>query len=241
MSDGYIDGIPHADGTEKLHECRIRFWWGADARHVESYGCTKALYKAGTKGGQPGYWVSDEDAAKKSLTDAITKAASWLGVAGDIFMGRWDDSKYVEGLKAEANRPTPKAEPPHDPETGEIDDEDANPPSVDIFIKQLKMQMDPKDAKDRDKIARAYAAAVIENVAARKPTAKARQWFEIFTDLHSTAISRLPEAERFMVRNAIAFKRAQIEGENPNPGEFGHPFGEPTVGERMVAAGSFGG
>jgi hypothetical protein len=133
MSDGYIAGIPHADGTEKLHECRIRFWWGADARHVESYGCTKALYKAGTKGGAPGYWVSDEDAAKKSLTDAITKAASWLGVAGDIFMGRWDDSKYVAELKAEAARPPARIpiedqraafagslEPPHDPETGEI-------------------------------------------------------------------------------------------------------------------------
>jgi hypothetical protein len=132
LSDGYIDGIPHTDGTEKLHEVRISFWAG-DGKPVESYGCTKALYKAGTKGGAPGYWVSDEDAAKKSLTDAITKAASWLGVAADIFMGRWDDSKYVAELKAEAARPASVEaqrqafrdslrpdEPPHDPETGEV-------------------------------------------------------------------------------------------------------------------------
>jgi hypothetical protein len=37
----------------------------------------------------------DEDAPKKSLTDAITKAASHLGIAANIFLGRWDDNKYV--------------------------------------------------------------------------------------------------------------------------------------------------
>lgn len=124
LSDGYVDSIPHEDGTEKLHEVRIQFWWseGGERCCVDSYGATKALYKAGTKNGQPGYWVSDEDAAKKSLTDAITKAASWLGVAADIFMGRWDDSKYVAELKAEAreeakretSRPAGHSAPPND-------------------------------------------------------------------------------------------------------------------------------
>jgi hypothetical protein len=38
----------------------------------------------------------DEDGRKKSLTDAIVKAASHIGFAGDIFLGRWDDNKYVE-------------------------------------------------------------------------------------------------------------------------------------------------
>ena len=33
---------------------------------------------------------SDEDAPKKSLTDAIIKAASHLGIAANIFLGRWD-------------------------------------------------------------------------------------------------------------------------------------------------------
>ena len=105
LNSVYIDSIPHPDGTEKKHEIRIRFWWrDEDGEHsVESSGGTKALYKAGTKGGAPGYWVDDEDAEKKSLTDAITKAASWLGVAGDIFMGQWDDHKYVAELKAEAD------------------------------------------------------------------------------------------------------------------------------------------
>lgn len=131
LSDAYVDGAPHADGTEKTHECRIRFWWreGGDRCEVDSYGATKALYKAGTKGGQPGYWVSDEDAAKKSLTDAITKAASWLGVAADIFMGRWDDSKYVAALRQEArkeadpatSRPAGYATPGNDRSTATVE------------------------------------------------------------------------------------------------------------------------
>ena len=38
---------------------------------------------------------TDEEAPKKSLTDALSKAMSWLGFAADIHLGRWDDNKYV--------------------------------------------------------------------------------------------------------------------------------------------------
>jgi hypothetical protein len=43
-----------------------------------------------------GRFIVDEDAPKKSVTDALVKCASYLGFAGDIFSGMWDDSKYVE-------------------------------------------------------------------------------------------------------------------------------------------------
>ena len=46
----------------------------------------------------------DEDAPKKSLTDAIVKAASHLGVAANIFLGRWDDQKYVAEVNEEYRR-----------------------------------------------------------------------------------------------------------------------------------------
>ena len=89
-------------GDEILHWCRIQFWWAdASGRHeVEQYGQTKALMK--TKSGL----MSDEDAPKKSLTDAIVKAASHIGVAANIFLGRWDDQKYV----AEVNKEYRQAE-----------------------------------------------------------------------------------------------------------------------------------
>ncbi len=76
-------------GDEILHWCRIRFWHGNRDSYFESYGQTKALMK--TKNGL----MSDEDAPKKSLTDAIVKAASHIGIAANIFLGRWDDQKYV--------------------------------------------------------------------------------------------------------------------------------------------------
>ena len=38
---------------------------------------------------------TDEEAPKKSLTDALTKALSWLGFASDIHMGLWDDNKHT--------------------------------------------------------------------------------------------------------------------------------------------------
>lgn len=40
----------------------------------------------------------DEEAPKKAVTDAVTKCLSYLGFAGDVHMGLFDDSKYVEGL-----------------------------------------------------------------------------------------------------------------------------------------------
>ena len=33
-------------------------------------------------------WTTDEDAPKRSLADALAKAASWLGVAAGIRLGR---------------------------------------------------------------------------------------------------------------------------------------------------------
>lgn len=38
----------------------------------------------------------DEEAPKKAVTDAVTKCLSYLGFAGDVHMGLFDDSKYVD-------------------------------------------------------------------------------------------------------------------------------------------------
>lgn len=92
-------------GEEVLHWCRIWFWWrepndkdGYASPGFEAYGQTKAYMK--TKSGL----MMDEDAPKKSLTDAITKAASQIGIASNLFMGRWDDSRYVEEVNREFRR-----------------------------------------------------------------------------------------------------------------------------------------
>jgi len=83
--------------TDTLHVAVVRFWYVLDEKRgeFEQIGQTKASYITNA-----GKFMLDEDAPKKSVTDALVKCASYLGFAGDIFSGRWDDSKYV----AEAGR-----------------------------------------------------------------------------------------------------------------------------------------
>jgi hypothetical protein len=43
----------------------------------------------------------DDDGYKKALTDAITNATKMLGMSGDVYMGLYDDNKYVQSLNEE--------------------------------------------------------------------------------------------------------------------------------------------
>lgn len=104
-------------GEEVLHWCRICFWHTDRANTFQAYGQTKALMK--TRNGL----ILDEDAPKKSLTDAIVKAASHVGIAANIFLGRWDDQRHVDAVNEEyraeerqqqpsgEEEPSPKASP----------------------------------------------------------------------------------------------------------------------------------
>lgn len=52
----------------------------------------------------------DSDASKKATTDAITKLLSQLGFNADVFLGKFDDQKYVEQRKrevADEGKPNP--------------------------------------------------------------------------------------------------------------------------------------
>jgi hypothetical protein len=95
-------------GQESVQRTRIRFWWrspeqleankagggdewGSYRNSFDQVGQTMFVEYRKTSG----VWFTDEEAWKKSLTDAITKAASHLGIGADIHMGLWDDNKYV--------------------------------------------------------------------------------------------------------------------------------------------------
>jgi hypothetical protein len=89
--------------TDSLHVALVEFWYVNKDQQVgrfQQMGQTKASYMSGA-----GKFILDEDAPKKSVTDALVKCASYLGFAGDIFSGRWDDSKYVADLKKEFAEP----------------------------------------------------------------------------------------------------------------------------------------
>ena len=54
----------------------------------------------------------NEEAAKQATTDAMTKALSYIGFSGDVFMGKFDDNKYVaqQSAKFEAQATAPTGE-----------------------------------------------------------------------------------------------------------------------------------
>jgi hypothetical protein len=53
----------------------------------------------------------DDNFAKKLETDALTKALSKLGFNADIFLGKFDDVRYVEEMKKEFTEVVPKVIP----------------------------------------------------------------------------------------------------------------------------------
>lgn len=48
----------------------------------------------------------DEDAPKKAMTDALTKGLSHLGFSADVFLGLFDDNRYVQKVKKEFEQTT---------------------------------------------------------------------------------------------------------------------------------------
>lgn len=104
------DYVPGAEG-EVNHVVRLTLWYRITPKFVEAmqeaepflgqvcevthFGQT--IYVGKNKYGQ----FTDEEAPKKSLTDAISKALSCLGFSADIHLGLFDSNKYVNDRRAE--------------------------------------------------------------------------------------------------------------------------------------------
>ncbi len=74
--------------------CLVRLWHGDPSRYIEQWG-------------QNGLYIDnkeekkDTDCMKKCVTDGLTKCLSTLGFNADVFLGKFDDSKYVQQMKEE--------------------------------------------------------------------------------------------------------------------------------------------
>jgi hypothetical protein len=110
LDEEYVKGAPILHdkhgviGHEIVHVLRIELWYklGDKSGSVQAFGQT--TFVGSNKHGT----FTDEEAPKKSLTDAESKALAMLGFSADVHMGLFDDSKYVNDLKArveEAERP----------------------------------------------------------------------------------------------------------------------------------------
>ncbi len=74
---------------------KVTLWYVLEGKlgRIEQWGATEFTGK--NKNGE----FIDEEAAKKSVTDAVTKCLSYLGFGADVHMGLFDDDKYVTELK----------------------------------------------------------------------------------------------------------------------------------------------
>lgn len=93
----------------------VRLWHGERTNYFEQWG-------------QAGLYIDknktrpDTDLFKKATTDAVTKALSYLGFNADVFLGMFDDNKYVRDTAnefAEAEKEE-TAEPLTDADTARI-------------------------------------------------------------------------------------------------------------------------
>ena len=78
--------------TDGVVIVKMHLWYkhpdsGEVSQPVVHFGCKALMNKSGRV---------NEDAVKSATTDALTKALSYIGFNGDVFLGLFDDNKYVE-------------------------------------------------------------------------------------------------------------------------------------------------
>lgn len=104
LSESYVEGAPlgfdkdgRMLGREIIHKVYVELWYiyGGHRGSIKQFGATTFVTRDSF-----GIISSDEDHAKKSITDATSKCLSLLGFSADVYMGKFDDHKYVAGLKA---------------------------------------------------------------------------------------------------------------------------------------------
>jgi hypothetical protein len=80
----------------KVHTMLLEVWYkqGDEKHTVQNYGHTPYIYRS-----KFGFSVDDEY-AKKTLTDGLKKALSFLGFNADIHLGLWDDRNYVDSISS---------------------------------------------------------------------------------------------------------------------------------------------
>lgn len=108
----------HMPSGMSVNWCRLSFWYypngctgerGSDKNPLRPVGQRSETITqvggtqlAGTFSSGKEYL--DDEARKKSLTDALLKIASHIGIGADIHLGMFDDSKYVADRKADETK-----------------------------------------------------------------------------------------------------------------------------------------
>jgi hypothetical protein len=100
LEEQYVEGAPQVDEKaghfrEIIHVVYARLWYVQDGQRGEVHQYGQTTFVGKNKYGA----FTDEEAPKKSLTDAMSKCLSLLGFGADIHLGLYDDSKYVNDMR----------------------------------------------------------------------------------------------------------------------------------------------
>lgn len=107
IGDGWGYGVEHSIVTLTpemiLAVADVTVWWGPERKSYGPVRGTCEIYGPKTSQGKPipGMFITDEDAPKKAMTDALTKGLSHLGFSADVFLGLFDDNRYVQKMEKE--------------------------------------------------------------------------------------------------------------------------------------------
>lgn len=163
MDEKYVDGAPLREGVlAKIHVLRVQLWYMLDGKecHVEQYGQTTFV-------GEGSFGIfTDEEAPKKSMTDAMTKCLSLLGFASDIYMGLFDDkhSQNPKTAKTQAHKAKASGEQVQgeakegvSPELKQVLDAISRADSARLITARKTLKARFPDEKDSDLITKAIA------------------------------------------------------------------------------------
>lgn len=84
------------------HTLKLRLWFKHEGEKGEIIDYGHTPYKYWNRTG--GYWICDSEVSKKSLTDAIKRCLSKIGICADIFLGEWDNQEYVKESQEEVKK-----------------------------------------------------------------------------------------------------------------------------------------
>lgn len=188
MHEEYVQGAPILmDGAAVchniIHVLRVKLWYVRDGQRGEivQFGQTQMVGKNSSG------LYTDEEAPKKSLTDAMSKCLSLLGFAADIHLGLYDDNKYVENLKQrmadENERPEEPPQRPRPPQR------DAGPR---LSVAEHTKAINTVDTVD--KLKAAFALAWKQNEKAGDPATKTPAQLR-FKELYDKRLAALTHNE----------------------------------------------
>lgn len=86
----------YSEYREEIHKCEIEFWYIKDGEKASftHYGDTRKMYMT-----SKGYFYHDDECEKKSLSDALGKAMSMIGICADVYLGEFDNGNIQQSIE----------------------------------------------------------------------------------------------------------------------------------------------